>query len=866
MDEGVVATTSALSSGGDILFDAPLIDVSRSTVTTNVGAGNGGNIRFTGEALALRNGSRAVAQAREGMGGRIDIETEQLLRTNDALIDASSELGIDGTVAIRSPAVDLNAALATLSSGYVDPASLLVERCQLRDREGVGSFRLGGRDALPLTPERSPAARYSSVATPADAAERGDFDAFFKSVAAAPEAAAGEALRRAEVLESLGELSRARDTIGLARERSAAPVRGPLLALQARLWARSGAWSSAEHSFAAAERLAEETGDEALLARVLLDRATAETARGNADRAAQLHARAQAAARRAGDRDTLARSLAAAPGSGPSELEAALHDLAGLAPTHDRLFTELHLGLRLAALPGDAARLRAGEVFALAAERAQALGDETAAAYAWGYLGELYTREGRRAEATELARRALAAASRAERPEAVYRFADRVGDALEREGNLPGAARTYALAVASLERLRGGAVLTARAHAELDSAFPAQDVTRKLVDVQLRQARQSAPATRSALLRQARAQLEFTSRRDIRDFFQDECLALEQSTALDEVSDALVVYPIFLDDRVELLVSSSDGIEQVAVAAPATELRGQIGVLRTLLEDRTSHDYREPAARLYDWIIGPLKPFLTGGSAGRTLVFVASGPLAGVPVGALYDRERQQFLVEQYPVAVSPGLSLIEPRALGGSEHTALQAGLTQAVGDFPPLPATAPEIEGIRQLVGGKTLLNSAFLAQSLDHELSSTPYEIVHIASHGHFGANPEDTYLLAYDGRIGMSELADLVARTRFRDKPLELLTLSACETAQGDERAALGLAGVAVRAGARSTLASLWSVNDASTARLMQGFYTALVRDGASRARALQAAQRKLLADPVYRHPVYWSPFVLVGSWR
>ena len=114
--------------------------------------------------------------------------------------------------------------------------------------------------------------------------------------------------------------------------------------------------------------------------------------------------------------------------------------------------------------------------------------------------------------------------------------------------------------------------------------------------------------------------------------------------------------------------------------------------------------------------------------------------------------------------------------------------------------------------------------------------------------------------------MAELADLVAHTRFRDQPLELLTLSACQTAAGDERAALGLAGVAVRAGARSTLASLWSVNDPATARLMQVFYAELVREGASRARSLQVAQRSFLADPLYRHPMYWAPFVLVGSWR
>jgi CHAT domain-containing protein len=225
-----------------------------------------------------------------------------------------------------------------------------------------------------------------------------------------------------------------------------------------------------------------------------------------------------------------------------------------------------------------------------------------------------------------------------------------------------------------------------------------------------------------------------------------------------------------------------------------------------------------------------------------------------------------QFLIEQHAVAISPGLRLIEPRALDAGPHEALHAALTQTVDDHPALAFTGVEVEEVRQLLGGKVLKDAGFVASALDRELASTPYEIVHIASHAQFGSDADGGYLLAFDGRIGMGELADLVGRTRFRDKPLELLALSACQTAAGDERAALGLAGVAVRAGARSTLASLWAINDPTTTRLMRTFYEQLLSHRASRARALQAAQRSFLADPVHRHPAYWAPFVIVGSWR
>ncbi|MBW2288637.1 MAG: CHAT domain-containing protein, partial [Deltaproteobacteria bacterium] len=124
----------------------------------------------------------------------------------------------------------------------------------------------------------------------------------------------------------------------------------------------------------------------------------------------------------------------------------------------------------------------------------------------------------------------------------------------------------------------------------------------------------------------------------------------------------------------------------------------------------------------------------------------------------------------------------------------------------------------------------------------------------------------FLLAYDGRVSMDQLAAFVGATRFRaDEPLELLTLSACESAAGDDRAALGLAGVALRAGARSALATLWSVNDRATAELVVDFYGNLVVPDVSRARALQQAQVKMLSTRHYRHPGYWAPFLLISSW-
>jgi hypothetical protein len=115
------------------------------------------------------------------------------------------------------------------------------------------------------------------------------------------------------------------------------------------------------------------------------------------------------------------------------------------------------------------------------------------------------------------------------------------------------------------------------------------------------------------------------------------------------------------------------------------------------------------------------------------------------------------------------------------------------------------------------------------------------VHIATHAQFGDSPSNSFLLTYDGRLSLDDLAALVERTRFGDQPLELLTLSACETAAGDERAALGLAGIALRSGARSALATLWPVNDQAASELIAEFYRQLASGGVSKAEALRRAR-------------------------
>ncbi len=195
-----------------------------------------------------------------------------------------------------------------------------------------------------------------------------------------------------------------------------------------------------------------------------------------------------------------------------------------------------------------------------------------------------------------------------------------------------------------------------------------------------------------------------------------------------------------------------------------------------------------------------------------------------------------------------------------------LAAGLTEERHGFGALANVGLELKEIQSEVPNQILLNQAFTSAALQNQINASPFRIVHLATHGQFSSNADETFVLAWDKPIKVNELSALLrSRENSRAEAIELLILSACETAAGDQRAALGLAGIAVQAGARSTIASLWSLDDESGAKFVRQFYRELAKTNASKAEALRQAQLSLLRDPNYRHPRYWAPYILVGNW-
>ncbi|MEL6814466.1 MAG: CHAT domain-containing protein [Cyanobacteria bacterium J06598_3] len=295
--------------------------------------------------------------------------------------------------------------------------------------------------------------------------------------------------------------------------------------------------------------------------------------------------------------------------------------------------------------------------------------------------------------------------------------------------------------------------------------------------------------------------------------------------------------------------------------------------------------YLASAQQLYQWLIAPIEAEIGPDALNipiDTLLFSMDEGLRTIPLAALHDGE--QFLIENYSLGVVPSLGLLdtEYRTLGDAQVLAMGA------SDFeqlPPLPAVATELERISQQWPGASFLNEGFTRQNLIQQKAQTPYQVIHLATHAQFNTgNIDSSYIQLWDEKLSLGELQQLGWQSPTK---LALLVLSACSTAIGSADAEMGFAGLAVAAGVRSAMASLWTVNDVGTLVLMDEFYEQLGAHSV-KAEALRAAQLAMLRGntdtPVgssaptavrpselgtlesvdLSHPYYWSGFTMIGS--
>ncbi|MGB3493680.1 MAG: CHAT domain-containing protein [Elainellaceae cyanobacterium] len=582
-----------------------------------------------------------------------------------------------------------------------------------------------------------------------------------------------------------------------------------------------------------------------------------------------------------------ARAIALLPQVSASRDKAySMIDLANLLPL-TRNLTAVRGSLSGANCLTSDLRAEAETLLVQAIATAQQIQDNRAQSFAAGKLGHLYECEGDDEKALTFTRDAeLAADQDFQSRDSLYLWQWQTGRILNDQGKVAEAIAAYEEAIATLEKIRSD-ILTADRDIQFDFRDAVEPVYRELTELRLNQAPSSkimSPVDEQdtvANIRSALTAIDSLKLAELQNYFGDECIILasidptDPRLATDSRDDQAGVLSTFiLGDRTAIILTLPNGQQQLEwLETSRDDLNQQLNQFRIGLEESlySLEDYNPAQAQaLYDQLIRPFAASLEDASV-ETLVFVQDGMFRSVPMAALHDGE--QYLIEQYAIATTPSLSLTSLTPAPRRRNLrALALGLSQATvvngQSFAALTAVGDEIDSIQeQLPGSQQLLNAEFTLERLRQELQASDYSIVHMATHGEFGAEPEDTFLITGDEqKLTIGELESAIRNTG-GTRQIDLLTLTACKTALGDNRSALGLAGVAVQAGARSAIASLWAINDASTAQIMADFYQSLSQPDFTTAQALRSAQQKAIesGDRLSR-PAFWAPFILIGDWR
>ena len=580
-----------------------------------------------------------------------------------------------------------------------------------------------------------------------------------------------------------------------------------------------------------------------------------------------------------------------------------------LAPTHSGIYAHLNYVQSLTRLKNKYNQARES-ILLTALQQARQIEDRRAESYALGYLGQNYATEEQLDRAIVFTNKALAVAetlnANGDAREISYLWQSQLGKLLERANRTEEAIAAYRLAFNTLQSLRTD-LNTNNQVIQFNFRQQVKPVYVNLANLLLstpnsiaaKSVNFSSSDKTSDNLEEARRVIESLQLAELDNFFQDPCSPTSDvAVTIDDLDpEAAVIYPIVFSDRLEIILSmAGKPLERFTTKISTTAVDRTLDALYDSLYNQSVNNSAvnifsttplnpieveeniqallPNLQEIYRWSIEPIESELVANKI-KTLVFVLSGKLQNVPMAALYDGK--QYLLEKYGVVLAPSLQLLNAEAISSNKLKVLAAGLSQQVevqGEiFPALTNVVGELQRIEQIFPrSQQLLDEEFTLKNIE-QLIQQNFSIVHLATHGSFSSDPAKTFIVTGDrNMISLTDFSTLLGSSRNRP---ELVVLSACDTATGDERAVLGLAGVAVRSGS-STVASLWSVEDKSTSRLMSRFYRRL-ENSASKVEALQHAQLSLVEDlranpPLAElkqlppHPYYWASYVLVGNWQ
>jgi CHAT domain-containing protein len=460
--------------------------------------------------------------------------------------------------------------------------------------------------------------------------------------------------------------------------------------------------------------------------------------------------------------------------------------------------------------------------------------------FIWQRLGDFYYSSGDYPAAEAAVGEAIQLSRAISAGDLLYRQWYLLGNVYQKQGEETKAIEAWQHGIASIQTIRGDLAIASRNY-RLDFDEQIDPIYKKSIDSLLR-ANRVEEALSVADLRQLS---------ELEAFFGDICLSLEKNILPIQKNKATISTFIF-DDRLEVLLQLPDGSyyrHQSAIEGEAFIAR--LKQYRRDLEDGFNNSFFQFSGELYDLLIRPLESQL---QEGVELVFVNEGILRNIPMATLYDGAK--YLIEKYPISYSLSPRLRIPD-FPNNDRVSKIFGLSLAVDGWKALPEVDKEVETVSKILDGDVNLNADFTIERFARTIEEEQPNIIHIATHGQFTGARERSFLVAFDGKIAIPELEQILSRGNSN-----LLVLSACKTAAGNNKSVMGLSGVALRSGIPTTVGSLWSLSDIDIAESIKLFYT-YFDQGFTYPQALQKAQIELIknTDP---HPSIWSSLVLLSN--
>ena len=516
-------------------------------------------------------------------------------------------------------------------------------------------------------------------------------------------------------------------------------------------------------------------------------------------------------------------------------LPQAIAELEDLPTSIDKIYAQVNLASILIARRQEGYSLsnRIPYMLQSAMQEARQLANPRLEAAALGELGHYYEQDGKWELAQTATKQAILLVDNTPADDLTIQWYWQQGRIYQAMGETEKAIAAYQAAITILQSLRQDLVAI-DSTAQFSFTDRIEPLYRQYLQLLMQDLDILPPIVQQEHLVAVQQGMESLHLAELENFWHATCLTSSLKPIAEIDPQAAVIYPLVLEDRLEVILSlPGQPLQHYGTAMDISQQKQvRTNLHQALNKTALPTAILPPAQQLYDWLIRPGAAALNSQNI-DTIVFVLDDWLRNVPMSVLHDGN--DYLIQKYNLALTPGLQL-----------------LTTPRQENQKLPIIATEV-----------LTKSTFTPANLKAKLANSPSSVVHLAAYGQFSSQIEDTFLVTGEDRLNAKDLTSLLQN---QQNSLELLVFSSSETAPNDQQATVGMTGIAVGSGASTTIASLWRIGDRSTTKLMTEFYQLLTQANLSKAAALRQAQLTLLDHPQYHHPYYWSPFVLIGNWQ